>query len=184
MYTVSVSLHLEASGTDVNKALADFAKYFAARGHNVINTQKSSHDEDTVQVTFRVASKEPHMMFKQVETWASEGEDIPEELQAFYFDEAVYHIIAVPDQVTVVEMVEIMNFVMNAACVNRVQTSRLRNMYLADREGEVLVGEAEIRRFNQMNTIHQAINILSQKVLGADLIKLIQDKEEVTWPVH
>lgn len=184
MYTISVSLCIAIQDNNVSKAIVDFSKYFATLGHNTINVQREPYNEETEQVTFLIASKEPHVMFKQLETWANDGEDIPAELQDFYFDESVYHIIAVPETISVVEMVEIMNFVMNAACVNRVQTARLRNMYLADREGEVLMKNSEIRHFNEQSAMRQAINILSQKLMGTDILKIINQKEEVTWPVH
>ncbi|WPJ72145.1 hypothetical protein DEEACLCL_00128 [Salmonella phage CRW-SP2] len=184
MYTVSVSLCIAIQDNNVSKAIVDFSKYFANLGHNTINVARAPYNDETEQVTFRIVSKEPHVMFKQLETWANEGEDIPAELQDFYFDEAVYCIIAVPKEVTVVELVEIINFVMNAACLNRMQTSRLRNMYLADREGEVLINNAEIRHFNEQSAMRQAINILSQKLMGTDILKIINQKEEVSWPVH
>lgn len=186
MFTVSVSLFLDVEGEDVNpkRAIADFTEYVSKGGHNVINTKHDMGNDGTDQVTFRIASKEPHVLFKEIETWANQGEDIPECLQNFFFEETVYHIIAIPEEVSVVELVEIINFTMNAACVNRTQCARLRNMYLADREGEVLMKNSEIRAFNERNAVHQAINILSQKLMGTDILKIINQKEEVTWPVH
>lgn len=179
MFTVVVSYHAERA----YDMAVNFADNIKGGDHIVVATKFSEEvtagDDKSATVTQHITSKTPETLFRFVEEMAQGGLVIPEELQDIYFEGAVYYIHAIPKDVTIEQMTYVLNIALNCACINRVNYNNMRNMYLTDRQ----VAQAPVNPMS-LKSIQDAINILSNKVLGAELLTTINDKEEVKWPVH
>lgn len=180
MFTVVVSYHAE----NAYNASDSFAKHIKGGGHNVFLTEYSravkTGDGLAATVTQKIASEQPESLFRMIEEYASGGVEIPDELVDVYFEGAIYYIHAIPKDVTTEQMMYILNIALNAACINRTNYNNLRNMYLTDRHNEA----ASPVEMMSLKSIQEAVNILSQKVMGVELLTTINNKEEVKWPVH
>ncbi|UTQ72658.1 hypothetical protein [Escherichia phage A221] len=115
-----------------------------------------------------------------IEEYAGGGIKIPDELVDVYFEGSIYYIHAMPKDVTIEQMMYILNIALNTACINRTNYNNLRNMYLTDRHNDA----SSLVETMSLKSIQEAVNILSQKVMGVELLTTINNKEEVKWPVH
>lgn len=181
MFTVVVSYHADSAAN----ASANFARHIQEGGHNVFNTVYSRHvtpgDDLSATVTHKITSNEPESLFKRLEEYAGGGIEIPEELYNIYFEGIIYYIHAIPPDVTMKQMAYLLNIALNCACINRTNYNNLRNMYLTDRHNSNATSPVEMM---SLKSIQEAVNILSNKVLGVELLTTINNKEEVKWPVH
>ena len=180
MFTVVVSYHAENAA----EASVKFAEHIKGGGHNVFLTEYSRPikpgDGLSATVTHKVASEQPESLFSRMEEYASGGVDIPVELGDVYFEGMIYYIHAIPKDVTAEQLMYILNIVLNASCINRMNYQNLRNMYLTDRHNDA----APTVEMMSLKSIQEAVNILSNKVMGVELLTTINNKEEVKWPVH
>ncbi|AHZ60218.1 hypothetical protein HQ81_0017 [Dickeya phage phiDP23.1] len=180
MFTVVVSYHAENAAD----ASAKFAEHIRGGGHNVFLTEYTRPvkpgDGLSATVTHKITSKEPESLFNRMEEYASGGVEIPDELVDVYFEGLIYYIHAMPKDVTNEQMMYILNIALNAACINRTNYNNLRNMYLTDRHNDA----GPTVEMLSLRSIQEAVNILSNKVLGVELLTTINNKEEVKWPVH
>lgn len=176
MFTVVVSYW-----ADDHQVMAEnFAKYIKKGNHHVISTQFSDEEKGSATVTHMVTSEQPETLFTHLENFAQEGLEQPPELSGIFFGECIYYVHAMPVNVTTEQLMYILNVALNNSCVTRTQHVRLRNMYLHER-GE---GSPDSIPVYDTQAIIQAVNILSKKVLGTELLTTINKQEEVKWPVH
>ncbi|YP_009948844.1 hypothetical protein HYQ25_gp043 [Salmonella phage Se-B] len=176
MFTVVVSYYAEHAP----HMAENFAEFIKPGGHVVIATNFKKEPDGAATVTQHITTPEPETLFKRIEDFAFGGEEIPESLQHIYFEDAIYYVHAIPKDVTTEQMMYILNIALNVSCVNRAQHNRLRNMYLTERGGSEINDE----KLPSIMAIHEAINILSKKVLGTDLLITINKQEETKWPIH
>lgn len=180
MFTVVVSYHAD----NASNASANFARHIKESGHNVFLTEYSRPvtpgDGLAATVTHKITSNEPESLFKRLEEYAGGGVEIPEELYDVYFEGIIYYIHAIPNDVTMEQMMYILNIALNCACINRTNYNNMRNMYLTDRHNDA----ASTVEMLSLRSIQEAVNILSNKVMGVELLTTINNKEEVKWPVH
>lgn len=173
MFTVSITLQAEKS----DKIIGELSSYFSSLGACVINVA-TKDEEDYFGLQFMVTHPEPEDLFGEIETICIGGER-PFTSSEAYWEEAIYFIHASPVDITTEQIMKLVNYALNAQCVSRVQHSRLRNTVLYGRDGE-----DNPQQPMDIAAITEAINILSKKVLGAELLTTINNKEEVKWPVH
>ena len=180
MFTVVVSYHAENAA----QASSKFAEHIIGGGHNVFLTEYTRPvkpgDGLSATVTHKIASEQPESLFRMIEEYAGGGTKIPDELVDVYFEGSIYYIHAMPKDVTIEQMMYILNIALNTACINRTNYNNLRNMYLTDRHND----DASLVETMSLKSIQEAVNILSQKVMGVELLTTINNKEEVKWPVH
>lgn len=180
MFTVVVSYHAENAA----QASSKFAEHIIGGGHNVFLTEYNRPvkpgDGLSATVTHKIAGEQPESLFRMIEEYAGGGIKIPDELVDVYFEGSIYYIHAMPKDVTIEQMMYILNIALNTACINRTNYNNLRNMYLTDRHND----DASLVETMSLKSIQEAVNILSQKVMGVELLTTINNKEEVKWPVH
>lgn len=177
MFTITISYFAESQ----KRSARWFEKHLRDNGCQVLETVVGTPNDMGATVTHRAMTPVPEAIFKMLEGYASQGIVIPKELRNIYFEECVYFINAVPEDISPADVMALINFSINASCVNRTNISRLRNMYLSDRETPQMGQELNMVT---VDAIRSAVNILSQKVMGTDLLLSINKNEEVKWPVH
>lgn len=175
MYSAVISVFAEQA----KDSLEELSKYIIAHHGSVLDSSLKDVDGDSATIYILFATNAPHLMFQSIESWAIEGEPIPPELHSIYFEEAVYYIHAVPDNMSMDDIMKMLNFAINLGCVGRIRDNRLRSMVM----GGQPVSDANQEILYSKDAMVQAINILSQRVLGTELLSN-NNKEEVKWPVH
>lgn len=174
MFTVSITLQAEPS----DKIIGELSSYFASLGACIINVAKKE-EEDYFGLQFMVTHAEPELMFQKIESICSGGINAPDCSSVVYWEEAIYYIHASPKDVSHDQIMKILNFALNAQCVARVQHSRLRQTVLYGSEED-----SDSTPVLDSQAVIQAVNILSKKLMGVELLTMINNKEEVKWPVH
>lgn len=174
MFTVSITVQADKN----DKTVGELSEYFNNNGGCVINVA-TKDEEDYFGLQFMVTHPEPEALFNKIESICVGGDAPPATTGYVYWEEAVYYIHACPDKIAPEQIMKLLNFSLNAGCVARVQQSRLRNT--------VMFGEDDTKPqpiITDTQALIQAINILSKKVLGTELLTTLNNKEEVKWPVH
>lgn len=177
MYTLALSYFAE----NPEQSAEAFSEYVKTIGCHVTATSYSPNRNDLGGgVQQMVSSNDLSTLIKNLEQFANSGEVVPEELQSIYFEECIYYLHAVPKDIGPEDVITFISHVMNVNCINRVQANRLRNLCMSERE----VSPQERIDAISLASIREAINILSTKVLGQELLTTINKQEEVKWPVH
>ena len=172
MFTINISISAENLQTSVS----NFIEHMKPLGHVVLNC-KLDVEGGVAEMLFTTPS--PTDAFALIERWASEDIPVPAPLQDIYFSETIYSLHTMPKDVSQADIVRLINHNINFGCIVRRDNYRLRNHFLYDNQNQL--DDASLL---SIKTMQEAINILSKKVLGAELLTTINKQEEVKWPVH
>lgn len=173
MFTINISI---AAERNIDKSTANFVEYMKTLGHPVLNV---AIDKESQVAEMLFTTNSPSEVFMMIEQFACEQTPPPESLSDIYFSETIYSIHAVPADAKAEDIVRLLNHNINFGCINRRDTYRVRNFIMMDEEsgGDINVPET-------FKALQSAINILSKKVMGTELLTVVNNQEEVKWPVH
>ncbi|BAN78386.1 hypothetical protein P748_gp036 [Klebsiella phage 0507-KN2-1] len=172
MFTINISI----SADNLESSVSNFIEHMKPLGHVILNCTLDV-EGGVAEMLFTTPS--PTDAFVLIERWASEDIPVPAPLQDIYFSETIYSLHTMPKDVSQADIVRLINHNMNFGCIVRRDNYRLRNHMLNMGAPEVPDISPRSLRF-----IQEAINILSNKVLGTELLTTINKQEEVKWPVH
>lgn len=172
MFTINISI----SADNLESSVGNFIEHMKPLGHVILNCTLDV-EGGVAEMLFTTPS--PTDAFVLIERWASEDIPVPAPLQDIYFSETIYSLHSMPKDVSQADIVRLINHNMNFGCIVRRDNYRLRNHMLN-------MGAPEVPDISprSLRSIQEAINILSKKVLGAELLTTINKQEEVKWPVH
>lgn len=172
MFTINVSI----TADDIKASAANLVEHFKDKGYAILN-MTLDEEADVAEMLFTTHS--PTEVFLLIEQYAAEDIPVPESLSNIYFSETVYSIHAVPANVSAEELIRLINHNVNFGCIVRRDNYRLRNTVFQETDGD----DARLSE-HTIKVMQEAINVLSKKVLGTELLTLINKQEEVKWPVH
>ncbi|AUG88086.1 hypothetical protein RCIP0012_00113 [Klebsiella phage RCIP0012] len=172
MFTINISI----SADNLESSVSNFIEYMKPFGHVILNC-KLDVEGGVAEMLFTTPS--PTEAFVLIERLTSEDIPVPEPLQDIYFSETIYSLHTIPPDVSQEDIVRLINHNINFGCIVRRDNYRLRNHMLNMNAPEV----PDISP-RSLRSIQEAINILSNKVLGTELLTMINKQEEVKWPVH
>lgn len=172
MFTINISI----SADNLESSVGNFIEHMKPLGHVILNCTLDV-EGGVAEMLFTTPS--PTDAFVLIERWASEDIPVPAPLQDIYFSETIYSLHAIPKDVSQADIVRLINHNINFGCIVRRDNYRLRNHMLNMDAPEV----PDISP-RSLRSIQEAINILSDKVLGTELLTTINKQEEVKWPVH
>lgn len=172
MFTINISI----SADNLESSVGNFIEHMKPLGHVILNC-KLDVEGGVAEMLFTTPS--PTDAFALIERLASEEMPVPAPLQDIYFSETIYSLHSMPKDVSQADIVRLINHNINFGCVVRRDNYRLRNHFLYDNQNQV-----DDISLLSIKTMQEAINILSKKVLGAELLTTINKQEEVKWPVH
>lgn len=172
MFTINISI----SADNLESSVGNFIEHMKPLGHVILNCTLDV-EGGVAEMLFTTPS--PTDAFVLIERWASEDIPVPAPLQDIYFSETIYSLHTMPKDVSQADIVRLINHNINFGCIVRRDNYRLRNHMLNMDASEV----PDISP-RSLRSIQEAINILSNKVLGTELLTTINKQEEVKWPVH
>lgn len=172
MVTIALAFYAE------NKtAYENFQAWLLGYGETVVNNMGGPKENGSYEIF--ALSENPHRIFGLIEEWA-EGISIPSELQDIHWETSAYWVHGIGAKTTRDTILELINFNVINACTMRSRLNRMRFELL---DMQTAPSAPEPDQFDKQRII-EAINIISQKVLGQEILTIVNKQEEVKWPVH
>lgn len=173
MFTINVSIAAE----NLERSVSSFIEHMKSKGHSILNCNL---DKEAGVSEMLFTTPNPTEVFIMIEQLAAEDIPVPSALQDIYFSETVYSIHAVAPDAPMEDLLRLINHNINFGCILRRDNYRLRNHVVGIEDSEVV----PVMSGGSMKALQDAINILSKRVLGTELLSVINKQEEVKWPIH